>query len=144
MKNVEKDRILRRVKSLLKVAEGEANMEESHTAFLQAQRMMVKYGVDPSEITDDEAMKKVFERAGSDYKRLYWYERKLANIVAKNFRCKNFLRWVRMEGKVQKQYRVEFMGLESDVELASAMYKLVVSAIEFYTHQYIKIHGIGV
>jgi len=50
------DRIIRRIKRLLATAEGEANMNESHTAFLMAQEMMVKCGVDPSELTDDKAI----------------------------------------------------------------------------------------
>src|SRR5699024_4498679 len=66
------------------------------------------------------------------------------NIVARNFRCKNFLRWKHFKGKVQKQFRIEFMGLESDVELASEMYRLAISAIEFFTHKHIKEYGLGI
>lgn len=143
-KESKNDRIIRRIKRLVSLAEGNANMEESHSAFLQAQAMMVKYGVDPNEITDDDEVKEVLSQNGTDYKRLYWYERKLAFIVAKNFRCKNFIRWKHVKGKTQKQYRVEFMGLEADVELASSMYRLVLSAIEFYTQRYVRKHGIGV
>jgi len=36
------------------------------------------------------------------------------------------------------------MGTERDVELASAMYKLVIDAIEFYTHKYVKEHSVGI
>lgn len=138
------DRITRRIKALLSLAEDKSNVNESHLAFLQAQQMMIKYGVDPSELTDDDEVKEILEKSGTDYKRLYWYERKLANTVAKNFRCKNFIRWKHFKGKVQKQSRIEFMGLESDVELASAMYRLVISAIEFYAHKHIKENGLGV
>lgn len=141
---MKKDRIIRRVKSLLKVAEGEANMEESHTAFLQAQKMMVKYGVDPSDITDDEEIKEVLTKGASEYKRLYWWERRLAQIVAKNFRCKIYYSGRYIEGKSQIQRQIRFMGVEKDVELANAMFSLVVDAIQFYTNRYIKENGIGV
>ena len=140
MKN---DRILRRVKGLLKVAEGNANMEESHTAFLQAQRMMIKYGVDPSEITDDEEMKDVLTKAGSNYKRLFWWERQLAHIVAKNFRCKDYYNGRYFEGKSQIQRQIRFMGIEGEVLLANAMFSLVVDAIQFYTNRYIKANNIS-
>lgn len=109
---MKKDRIIRRVKNLLKVAEGEANMEESHTAFLQAQKMMVKYGVDPSDITDDEEIKEVLTKGASEYKRLYWWERRLAQIVAKNFRCKNYYNGKYIEVKSQIQRQIRFMGME--------------------------------
>lgn len=138
------DRILRRIKGLLATAEGEANINESHTAFLKAQEMMVKYGVDPSDVTDNEEVKEVFDRTGTDYKRLYWYERNLARIIAKNFRCKNYIRWTKLEGDRQKKNRIEFMGLEEDVLLASEMYRLVVDAINFYAQKHIKKYGKGI
>lgn len=141
---MDNERIIRRIKRLLALAEGNANKNESHLAFLQAQEMMVKYAVDPSEITDDEEVREVLDSSGSEYKRLYWYERQLARIVARNFRCKNYLQWVRPEGRVQKLNKIKFMGLEKDVELASAMYKLVISAIEYYTHLHVKENGIGI
>ena len=114
----------------------EKHVEESHNAFLKAQRLMVKYGIDPSEVTDQEATREILEQSGTDYKRLFWWERQLARIVARNFRCKNYLQWKKIEGKKQKQRRVMFMGQEGDVELASEMYKLVVDAALFYTKRY--------
>lgn len=125
------------VKDLLALAEDdEKHVEESHNAFLKAQRLMVKYGIDPSEVTDQEATREILEQSGTDYKRLFWWERQLARIVARNFRCKNYLQWKKIEGKKQKQRRVMFMGQEGDVELASEMYKLVVDAALFYTKRY--------
>jgi len=50
------DRILRRIKRLLAVAEREANVNESHSVLLQAQEMMVKYGVGANELTDDDEL----------------------------------------------------------------------------------------
>lgn len=141
---MENDRIIRRIKRLLATAEGEANINESHTAFLLAQEMMVKYGVDPHELTEDEEILEVLEMQGTEYKRLYWYERKLAGIVSRNFRCKYYYRSKHVEGKLQIQRRIVFMGTEQDVELATAMYRLVVSAIEYYTQRYVKVNGIGI
>lgn len=138
------DRIIRRIKGLLELAEGEANMNESHSAFLQAQKMMVKYGVDPSELTDDEKVIEVLESSGTDFKRLYWYERELASIVAKNFRCKSYINNRYIEGKSQVQRQIMFMGAEQDVQLATEMYKLVTSAMEFYTQRYVKKNSLGV
>ena len=138
------ERIIRRVKGLLKLADDNSNVEESHSAFLQAQAMMVKYGVNPSEVTDNDEIKEVLEKSGTEYKRLYWYERELAYIVAKNFRCKYFMRGEYVTGKAQIQRKIMFMGLNQDAELATEMYRLVISAIEFYTHKYIKEHGIGI
>lgn len=137
------DRIIRKVKSLLRVAEGNANVEESHTAFMQAQRMMIKYHIDPSEVTEQNEIREVLEKSGSNYKRLFWWERKLANIVARNFRCKFFTRSDYVDGKSQIQRKIVFMGIENDVELANEMYKLVVEAILFYTNRYIKMNNIS-
>lgn len=138
------ERIIRRIKRLLATAEGEANMNESHTAFLLAQEMMVKYGVAPEDVTDDEEVKEVLTDSGTEYKRLFWYERKLARIVADNFRCKDYYQGTTIQGKKQLQYRIMFMGLDKDVELASTMYRLVISALNFYTQKYIKEFSKGV
>lgn len=138
------DRIIRRIKGLLELAEGEANVNESHSAFLQAQKMMVKYGVEPNELTEDKDVLEVLESSGTDYKRLYWYERELASIVAKNFRCKNWIRSRNIEGRTQIQRKIMFMGADQDVELATEMYKLVISAVEFYTQRYVKKNSLGV
>lgn len=132
------DRILRRIKRLIALAEDNSNVNESHSAFLQAQEMMVKYGVDPKEITDDKDILEVMENSATEFKRVYWYERELAGIVAKNFRCKHYYENRKRWDDKQVQRRIMFMGTEQDSELASEMYKLVVSAIEFYTQKYLK------
>lgn len=134
MKN---DRILKTVKDLLALAEDdERHVEESHSAFLKAQKLMVKYGIDPKEITDNEETIEILEQSGTEYKRLFWWERRLATIVAKNFRCKSFIRWKKFKEKKQKQNKIMFMGRDSDVELASEMYKLAIDAVLFYTKRY--------
>lgn len=134
---VKNDRILKIVKDLLALAEDdERHVEESHNAFLKAQRLMVKYGIDPSEVTDQAETREILEQSGTDYKRLFWWERELASIVARNFRCKHYYNGRYVEGKSQIQRRIMFMGQEGDVELASEMYKLVVDAALFYTKRY--------
>lgn len=140
---MEKERILRRVKGLLLVAEGNANVEESHTAFLQAQRMMVKYGVDPSDITTDDEIKEILDKGATEYKRLFWWERRLASIVSNNFRCKHYYHNRYFDGKSQVQRQIRFIGSGNDAELAEEMYRLVVDAIKFYTNRYIKMNGIS-
>lgn len=132
------DRIIRRVNKLLALAEDNSSVEESQTAFLQAQQMMVKYGVDPSDLDISEESKRVLEKSGSDYKRLFWWERRLASIVAKNFRCKNYINNKYIEGKKQVQRRIMFMGRDEDVKLAREMYKLAKEATLFYTKRYMQ------
>lgn len=135
--------IINRIKKLLNLAEDKANMEESHSAFLMAQKLMVKYGVNPSEITEDEEVREVLRASGTQYKRLYWWERELSHIVAKNFRCKNYINSKREFGKVQVQRKIMFMGTKEDIELANAMYKLVINAILFYSNRYSKNHYVS-
>lgn len=132
------DRIIRRVNKLLALAEDNSSVEESQTAFLQAQQMMVKYGVDPSDLDISEESIRVLDKSGSDYKRLFWWERRLASIVAKNFRCKNYINNKYIEGKKQVQRRIMFMGRDEDVKLAREMYKLAKEATLFYTKCYMQ------
>lgn len=131
-------RIIRRVKGLLKLAEDNSNHEESQAAFMQAQQMMVKYGVDPNELHIDDKMKSILTKNATSYKRLWWWERRLASIIAGNFRCTWFYRGKRFTGDVQMKRKIVFVGFEADVTLATDMYELAKSALQFYTKQFLQ------
>lgn len=134
----ENDRIIRRVKGLLKLAEDNSNMEESQSAFIQAQQMMIRYGVNPEDLAVDEKTKSILTKSATEYKRLWWWERALGNIMAKNFRCSWYYSSKRFAGTVQMKRKIIFVGFEADVELATEMYTLAKSALHYYTTQFVK------
>lgn len=138
MKVNDNDRIIRRVKSLLKLAEDNSNMEESQSAFMQAQQMMLKHGVDIDELEVEDKTKDILTKSATEYKRLWWWERTLGNIMATNFRCSWYYSSKRFPNTVQMKRKIVFVGFESDVELATEMYLLAKSALQFYTKRFMK------
>ena len=132
------DKIIRKVRGLLALAEDNSNMEESQTAFLQEQKMMVKYGVDPSEI-ENKQMKEILTKNATKYKKLWWWERALASIIAENFRCTWYYEnRYGVNGSRQVKRSIVFVGYEPDIKLATEMYALAHSATEFYAKRFIK------
>jgi|SRR5690625_821477 len=136
------DRIIRRIKGLLSLAEDEGNMNESQQAFLQAQEIMVKYGVDPNELDLGKEIKEILTKSATQFKKLWWWERSLASIISSNFRCTwHYNSYQHVRGKHTKR-QVVFVGYEQDIELATEMYKLAHSATEFYAKRFLKKNNI--
>lgn len=138
-RHANQERIIRRVKGLLKLAEDNSNIEESQSAFMQAQQMMVKYGVDRAEVVANEQHKEILTKAATTYKRLYWWEKMLAGIISRNFRCSWYYSGKYVEGSVQMKRSIVFVGYETDVVLATEMYQLAISAVKFYTKKFMKV-----
>ena len=107
--------IIEKIKKLLIMAE-KATIHEKEVAIFKAQALMAKYHLKEEDIDLKDKMK-VIELVAYDYnvkKELYAY---LAQVVAKNFRCKNFY-----SGHGNRWYPV-FMGLEIDAQVAVEIFK---------------------
>ncbi|EPQ8988819.1 DUF2786 domain-containing protein [Listeria monocytogenes] len=130
------EKITRKVKRLLALARENKNDEEGQTAFIFAQRLMLENNIKESEISDDEtAMELIAENNVTIYKKLFWWERSLANVIADNFRVKLFYK-VRGSGSTKKS-AIIFFGLEKDLELAKEMYLLAYEAVVFHSKVYV-------
>lgn len=146
--SVENQKIIRKVKGLLAIARDQQNDEESQSAFILAQKLMLQYGIDASEVADgsfESEPDQIDEESVTIYKRLYWWERRLSQIISKNFRVKHFLN-AKYIGRQQKR-RIVFYGFGRDLELAKEMYLLAYEVVVFYSklfvNQYYKDHALG-
>lgn len=87
--------------------------KESQSAFLMAQRLMIQYDIDKADVLEEgEEAEPIGEESVTVYKKLFWWERTLGQIIAKNFRVKMFYNSKRkmvINAKSRKWY---FMGLE--------------------------------
>lgn len=131
-------KIIKKVKGLLAIAKDERNDEESQSAFILAQKLMIQYQIDKHEVEDYELsseLTEINEESVTIYKRLYWWERSLAQIIAKNFRVKNFLN-SKYIGK-QKKRRIVFYGFGRDLELAKEMYILAYDVILYHSKLFV-------
>ncbi|MGN4124867.1 DUF2786 domain-containing protein [Lysinibacillus sphaericus] len=134
MKNIEdrNEGIIKKIKGLLATADDNSNDEESQTAFLLAQKLMLKYNINAEEIEVDSSTKQVDRGQITAYKKLFWWERELARIISYNFRVRFFY-------NTKKSKRaVMFLGFDQDIKLAKEMYVLAYEAILFYTKRYVE------
>ncbi|HIB3656910.1 TPA: DUF2786 domain-containing protein [Enterococcus faecalis] len=87
-------KIIKKIKGLLAISRDQKNDEESQSAFILAQKLMIQYNIDKNEVEElsvDSENDVIGEESVTIYKRLYWWERQLACIISENFRVKNFL-----------------------------------------------------
>lgn len=129
--------IIKKIKDLLALANDHKNDEESQTAFVLAQRLMIKYDIASSQVKGQEDAEKVFEGQATVHKTLYWWERQLADIIANNFRVTWYYNSKVLKNESRKKRAIFFMGFESDVALAKEMYVLAYDVLTFYVRNYI-------
>lgn len=128
------EKIIKKVQGLLAISRDNKNDEESQSAFILAQKLMIKHSLSDIDVEDYEVVR---EREKMNYiavtakKRLYWWEKTLARTISKNFRTKNYL-----YGYGSK-YEIRFFGYGSDLELAREMYILAYDAVLQHSKAYI-------
>lgn len=132
MKYNENQKIITKVKGLLDVAKDNNQDEEAQTAFLLAQKLMVKYNINESNLQDQERTVEygLLEKC----KKLSVLKQSLALVIANNFKVL-FVRTGLIYPEGYFKYR--FYGYSSDVELAKNMYFLAVDIIKYRTVQYL-------
>lgn len=109
-------KMIDKIKKMLALAENNPSMEEGLSAALQAQRLMVKYNIHEDEVTleeikDTDAIGSVFSHQKHN-SQLHSWRKVLASIIARNFRCKCYLRGL----------DVVFRGYKHDAEIALSVY----------------------
>lgn len=128
------EKIIKKIKGLLAISRDERNDEESQSAFVLAQRLMIQYSIDKSLVEGSEYYENddsIDEASVTIFKKLYWWEKELAQIISKNFKVKNF---VRIKGRKSK---VVFFGFGRDLELAKEMFILAYDVILFHSKKFI-------
>lgn len=132
------DKILSKIKNLLSLAEDGANDEESQTALLMAQKLMLKYKVSQNQLEDQDKEQKIVIKSLSVYKRLYWWEKILVKIIAENFRVMFYVQSNKLPHQKSIQRKLVLMGYPQDVELAHEIFHLVANTMKHYASLYIQ------
>ena len=133
MKYSANQKIINKVKGLLDIAKDSNQDEETQTAFLLAQKLMVKYGIKKSSIQDQQRPVEygVLERC----QKLSLLKQRLANVIADNFK----VLFVRTGSFYpNKHFQYNFYSYSNDVELAKNIYFLTVKIIQYRTKKYLK------
>jgi len=131
------EKILRKIKGLLSLANNNTNDEEAQSAFMMAQKLMIKHDISMDDVSITRE-KSVEDSRATVYKKLFWWERKLAAIVAKNFRTKFYYSNKYIDGTAQIKRAIVFMGYDKDVALAKEIYILAYEVINLYSKRFIE------
>lgn len=111
----------------------DANDEESHTAMLKARKLMMKHSIQESELgMNEREANKVVVNEKIYRNRLVWWHRKLAQVIAKNFRCSYYRNTID-----QYQAEIRFVGLEDDVVIASMIYNFARASIHYHSKTFL-------
>lgn len=122
----------RKIQKALALASNNPSEEEAKTALLLAQRLMLKHNMTEAEFEDEQVKKEVVETEATHAKKLYWYEKRLSNVIAENFRCYRF--W---QGRGNKN-KIVFFGLKEDTKIASDVYNYAITYMNSLCNQFIK------
>lgn len=109
-----KEKMIDKIKKILKLAQDNPSMEEGLSAALQAQKLMAKYNIHEDEVTLEEIkdeITSVFSQQKHD-SQLHNWRKGLASVVARNFRCKTYL----------QGGDVVFRGYKEDAKIALEVY----------------------
>lgn len=111
---MENEKIIAKIKKLFALAENNPSEEEAKTAALKAQELLAQYHIEYADVEEiDLDRVEELDEVIVDVPAKKW-KYTLANIVAKNFRCKHFF-----YGK----QRVVFYGHQTDAKIASETFK---------------------
>lgn len=114
-------KILERIRKLFALGENNPSEEEANSALLMAQRLLVKHSIGEDELGLDDPTpieEKVEENKVKVGQRKAFWQRKLASVIARNFRCKVYY----------YPGTVVFVGMTVDVAICKEVYN---AAIEF-------------
>ncbi|MBK0348424.1 DUF2786 domain-containing protein [Aerococcaceae bacterium zg-ZJ1578] len=131
------DKILDKIRNLLKLAEDGANDEESQTALLMAQKLMLKHKISQNELNET-GQNEIVLKSLSVYKRLFWWEKSLATIIATNFRVMLYVQSNRMPYQTSTMRKIVYMGYPEDTELAYEVFHLAAESMKYHASYHLK------
>ena len=117
--------ILKKIQNILAKAESTDNEEEAKIFFMKAQELMAKNDISMEQVTiKDEPKEVTHEMAKAGKKTTAGRNLKLAQMIAKNFKCEVYLTHTKTEPVLM------FMGFESDVKVANMTFDTISKFME--------------
>lgn len=118
---MENTKIISKVENLLKLAGNNPEAKEAEAALLKAQELMAKYNLEMSQFQDQPKEKKeVIEKWIRGGQSCQWM-RKLAMVLADNFRCSLL---------VGTGYGLVFVGLKDDVGICTRVFEFASHSLD--------------
>lgn len=120
-----------KIQKLLDLAK-DATDEESQTAILHARKLMLKHNIQESDLAFNGVIDKTVVNERVYRNKLIWWHRKLAQIIAKHFRCSYYKNTIDTY-----QAEIRFVGLEDDVHIASMIYNFARVSIHYHSKTFL-------
>ena len=111
--NVNAEKVIEKIRKVLELSKNNPSENEAQAAALKAQELMAQYHISMADIEDVDGIEEIVEEhvtVGSGKKWKY----KLANAVAKNFRCRHFY---------YGRSIIVFYGYETDAKIAAQTFE---------------------
>jgi Protein of unknown function (DUF2786) len=130
------EKIIGKIKKALALAADTKSPDEAQAAMMAAQRLMAKHNIDMSEVEDSEDSdgKRTIQTHITDPTgRIPWWKKRLARIIADNFRCEYFISRL---GKFNSV--LTYLGLEDDVAIGKSVYTYAESVMDRQAKLYVQ------
>ena len=126
---MEKQEIIRKIKSLLATAADHKADAESHSALLLARKWMLKYQIQKSDLEDES----IHSLLVGNFETGDWWKEVLAAIIAENFRVRAYY----CDPSGQKEtVQLYFYGLQKDLNYAKKIFELACDSLCFFLQDY--------
>ncbi|MDK2802738.1 MAG: DUF2786 domain-containing protein [Oscillospiraceae bacterium] len=120
---------LDKIKKLLNLSSNNSNPEESQSALLKAQELMIKNNINQQEIVDystEKSIKDISKDIVYNQKRHPWYIKIIGHIVSKNFKILYYYQ------RNNSSKNIIFYGYHQDVNIAHIVFNDILEKIKYY------------
>ena len=123
-----KVKIIAKIKNLMELAQDNQSDEEGQTAILMAQKLMLKHDINLAQVEVQEETK--FETSasvGKSSRRILWWEKDMAVVIATNFRCYV----INQRNTYLRTSEILFFGEKEDSIMAAKIYEAALIYIRY-------------
>lgn len=136
---MDRSKAIDRVQKLLALSNNNPSQEEATAALLRAQKLMVEHGIDFGDVQgNNNVTDEVIEKVAASGRRMSNWKIRLAVVIAQNFRCETYIQKSgrsygnRNAERVSYQREVMFVGMTTDVEIATMVYQKAIEFADLY------------
>lgn len=121
------EKIIEKIKNLMELAQDNPSDEEGQTALLMAQKLMLKHDIHLSQVDDEPEKFETGVALGKSGKRVAWWEKDMAVLIANNFRCYV----INQRNPYLRTSEILFFGEKEDSSTAAKVYEAALMYLRY-------------